>query len=175
MKIINLLLSICFVSCMSQQKLTKEEYLNVITVNLINNFDTNFLNTIIQEQKTSTSFNKINSTIDKSLKELENLEDIENNFGLKNESIQILLSFKKFVKKSQLLISKIEQQNIESNSDVDIESINTDIDNLNESFSKSKILIDEFLEMSKKYEDFNQKVLKFCKFHKIKIPDYIQN
>ncbi|MDO6676170.1 hypothetical protein Q4517_11500 [Tenacibaculum sp. 1_MG-2023] len=175
MKIINLLLSICFVSCMSQQKLTKEEYLNVITVSLINNFDTNFLNTIIQEQKTSTSFNKINSTIDKSLKELESLEDIKNDFGLKHKSIQILLSFKKFVKESQLLISKIEQQNNESMSDVNTDSINTEINKLGESFSESKILIDDFLEMMNKYEDFNQKVLKFCKFHKVKIPDYVRN
>ena len=81
MRIIYFLLVCCFISCFSQKKVSKEEYLNIIVTNTVNNFEIFSLDKLLAKDDTADSFRQIDNTIDSSLKNIQELNTLENDLA----------------------------------------------------------------------------------------------
>ena len=136
MRIIYLLLVFCFISCLSQKKVSKEEYLNIIVTNTVNTFENFSLDNLLAKEDTVDSFRKIDNTITSSLKNIEELNTLENDFGLRSGSIQLLESYKKFIEKNKLFIQELENVTKKQEISPSVESINDEIHSLKKPFDK---------------------------------------
>lgn len=175
MRIIYLLLVFCFTSCFPQKKVSKEEYLNIIVTNTVNTFENFSLNNLLAKEDTADSFRKIDNTIVSSLKNIQELNTLENDFGLRSGSIQLLESYKKFIEKNKLFIQELENVTKKQEITTSVDSINDEIHSLKKPFDKMEKNLNEVFELMEKTESFNKKVLEFRKFYNIEIPNDTQN